>query len=261
MIKRDGEYVSVKPNSVKKAHIQKMPPLRSMNIEAQIQMTSSLPKSVLELLKNSKPNSKLIELGVPKKLLISNYNIEDISLVTSYLLSEKNKRTGYKMELLVEYKTQFLWLMSLLLKPNKPYLVVLTSEENSPSSLILALHIANYYYNLSMSKGYDPKLRWYRSLEFIPYKKEDLNYSIVIVQVRWPSWVNNESKLYRALVNIRAAFENSIVLFIMSDDDTDIIPSLLIEEPFGIYIKSCMKDNILSYKKPNFDKINALIKD
>lgn len=259
-IKNIGKYISYKPVVRKNKTYNRIPPIRTLNLQAQMDLVKDLPESVIELLKSHKPSQAMVEFGVPKKLILSKTDLTDLSLVTSYMITEKNKGSNSYLEILVNTDIQTLWLMSLILKPNNPYFCIFSSEENLPSSSILASYIANYYMNLARSRGMAHSVKWYRSLEFVPYKKPVDSHEVIIIQCRWPSWVDSKEKLFRNILNIRAAFENSTMILIMSENDLDIAPSLLVEEPFSIFVKTCIEGDYIRgtgkrKKKQSIDKI------
>jgi len=227
---------------LKKPKYQCIPPIRTLPIEIAMDLAHDMPESIIEQLKPFKPSNKLREHGVPTKIMLSQQKIQDMSLISTYMISEELRK--HYLELYVENQRQYFWLMAMTFKPNHPYFAIITSEENSNAGNVLAAYFANYYLSLTR-EGDDSLVQWYRSLEFVPYKKPKNVSGVVIIQCRWPSWVDNHQKLLRTLMNVRAAFENATLILLIAEEDLCIAPMLLTEEPFGVFVKVAMKDAIL----------------
>lgn len=239
---------SIIPSPVfKKPKKTALPPVRTMPIAAQMRVLKDVPESVLALFRRHKISLRLREFGVPNKLLMARDDINDLQLLTAYMISEKNPITRYYRELLVTPRQQLFWLMAMAYKPNTPFCTFIASEENSMAGMLLAGHLANHYLSLidNPSRS-DNIVRWYRSLEFVKTKqsKDKDKEGCIIIQCKWPAWVDSHDKLLRCIRNIRAAYDNANVIFLIDEEDLCVVPDMLTNEPFGCFLKVVLKTNI-----------------
>jgi hypothetical protein len=230
------EIMSRRPNtvSVVKQPKHNIPPLSTLPLKSQMELVHELPSGVIHKLKAYKPTSRLRDIGIPNKILHTPYTIEDFTLVSSYMIAKQDNNF---LELFIDTSQQAYWMMLMVFKPNHPYLAVISAEGNSSIGLTFAAYLANYYSKISITDQSNVSVRWYRSLEFVPYKKEHNEQGVVVIQCRWPSWVDNREKLLRTLFNVRASFDNAIVILLISQEDLEVVPTLLAEEPFGVFFK------------------------
>lgn len=251
------------PNLISKLPKHKtIPPIRTLPLAMQMELTTDMPDSIIDVLTPQRPTAKLKQWGIPAKIAMASDRIDELCLISSYLVSENPNISNNYLELYIDHKQMFFWLMAMAFKPNNPYLAVFSAEENSSSASVLAAYLANYYKFLSGKQGNEMLFKWYRSLEFVNYKTPIDEAGVIIIQCRWPSWVDNREKLLRNILNIRATYENAIVILIMQEEDLTIAPYLLNDEPFGVFLKVGKKSEIDdSYsKKPPTSPINTIMR-
>jgi len=256
------------PSSILKApRTRKFPPLSTLPLKVQMDLTSNIPESIITKLKGHRPNMALKSKGVPSKIILSPYNIEDIQLVSTYIVVKAlGDESKHFLELFVPNEMQAFWLMAMVFKPNQPYLTIITSEGNSLSSSLMAAYLIKYYSLLSGGQSGE-LIRWYRSLEFVPLKQIVDDPGAVVVQCRHPSWVDSEIKFLHSLHNVRAAYENSTLILLVAEEDLGVIPHILSEEPYGVLLKFALKaDSLPKYatrkrRNPILSKIMKKIKE
>ncbi len=239
---------SIKPTPLlKKPKVKSIPPIRTMSMDAQVDFTTSLPQSVIELIRKHKPKNSAKADGIPDKIISANRSIKDFKLITSYMVSKKNTARKIWYEFLIDTKMQSFWLMALATKPNMPYFVVMTSEEDTGANAMIASYFAMYYKHLG--GGSKSLVKWYRSIEYVPYRKApSIESKVIIIQCRWPSWAESRVQVYRTLVNIRAAYENCPIILLIDEEDLSIVPKLLMNEPYGLFFKFGLKDQLIPIK-------------
>jgi hypothetical protein len=250
------------PNPIARSPKHKsIPPMRTIPLAMQMELSGDMPDSIVEILSSYKPTVKLRQYGIPSKISLSSDRVNELCLISSYLISENPDMRNNFLELYIDYKQMFFWAMAMVFKPNNPYFAIISSEENSSASLTFAAYLANYYIALSEKHSNDMLFRWYRSLEFVKYKEPEDNSGVVIIQCRWPSWVDNRDKLLRTILNIRAAYENSTLILVMQEEDLSIAPYLLNEEPFGVFLKIGKKEDIgkVVLRKTTSSPINTIM--
>ena len=233
------------PNPISKLPKHKaIPPIRTIPLASQMELTNDLPESIIEVLSSHKPTSKLRQYGLPSKVFLSSERIDDLCFISSYLLSEAPSISSNFLELFIDHKQMLFWSMAMVFKANNPYLAIVAAEENSSAALTFTAYLANYYLSLSEKFSNEMMFKWYRSLEFVSYKKSEDNTGVVVIQCRWPSWVDNREKLLRNILNIRAAYENATLILVMAEEDLTIAPYLLNDEPFGVFFKLGKKADV-----------------
>ncbi len=245
--------------------IKSIPPMRTIPIAMQMELMNDMPDSIIEVLSSHKPRNKLKKYGLPLKTILSSENINDLCFISSYLISENFNINKNHLELFITYKQMFFWSLAMVFKPNNPYFAVISAEENSIAGLTFASYIASYYLHLSEKYSNEMLFKWYRSLEFAEYRKPIDEPGVVIIQCRWPSWVDNKEKLLRCIVNVRAAYENASLILIMNEEDLSIVPQLLRDEPFGVFFKLGNRIDIMDtidehYKSSPINNILTRIK-
>ncbi len=223
--------------------INSLPPLKLLNLQQQMILTSGLPESVIEVLSSKKMTMSLKAYGVPSKVILPQYKLEDMLLVSSYMVV-KDRKDSYQ-ELFIDFNSMVYWLMAMTFQPNNPYFAIFSSEENMLGPMFLAAKLLNFYDRLAKQHGSETFIKWYKSIEFVPYKKNEDFEGIIVIHGRWPSYADTHEKLLRTLMNIRGAYENAIVILLLKEEDSEIIPSLISEEPYGIYIKTVFKNELL----------------
>lgn len=238
-----------------------IPPIRTIPLAVQMELMADLPESIIEALVSFKPSVKLKQHGIPTKVALSPERIEELCLISSYLISESPNVSNNFLELYIDHKQMFFWAMAMVFKPNNPYLAILASEENSSAALVFASYLASYYISLSEKRSSEMMFKWYRSLEFVRYEKTEDSSGVIIIQCRWPSWVDKKEKLLRNILNIRAAYENATVILIMPEEDLSIAPYLLNDEPFGVFLKFGKKADMeqIEIKRPTSSPINKIM--
>jgi hypothetical protein len=238
-----------------------IPPIRTLPLVMQMELTADMPESIIEALGAYKPSSRLRQYGIPSKVILSSERLEELCLISSYLISETTNASNNFLELYIDFKQMFFWAMAMVFKPNNPYLAIVTSEENSTAALTFSAYLANYYITLADKSSNEMMFKWYRSLEFVDYKKSEEASGVIVIQCRWPSWVDNKEKLLRNILNIRAAYENATVLLIMQEEDLRIAPYLLNDEPFGVFLKIGRKSDIdKEYRRLSSSPINKIMR-
>jgi hypothetical protein len=233
-----------------------------MSLKAQMDLSGEIPESISEQLKGHRPNRSLRERGVPEKIALSPYALSDLELVSTYMITPEADHSKYYLELFVPHSLQAFWLMAMVFKPNHPYLAIVTAEEDSLAAPLLATYLINYYLSLFREQTDEGvAVHWFRSLEFVPLKQSTDDPGIVVVQCRHPSWVDNKLQLLRALHNVRAVYENTSLILVMSQDDISIVPYILAEEPYGVFVKVTLKADALpdSAKPKKIPTINTVL--
>ena len=239
-----------------------IPPIRTIPLAVQMELTADMPESIVEVLSSYKPSVKLKQHGIPSKALLAADKIDDLCFISSYLISETQNISNNFLELYIDHKQMFFWSMAMVFKPNNPYLAIVSAEENSSAALTFATYLASYYMSLSEKHANEMLFKWYRSLEFVKYNKSEDSTGVIIIQCRWPSWVDNREKLLRNILNIRAAYENATVILIMQEEDLSLAPYLLNDEPFGLFLKLGKKEDLgqVIIKKTTSTPINKIMK-
>jgi hypothetical protein len=235
------------PSPIKRSpKTKRLPPIRTMSLKAQMDLTGELPESIEEKLRGHRPNRALREKGVPEKIALAPYSLADLELVSTYMITPEADHSKYYLELFVPHSLQAFWLMAMVFKPNHPYLAIITAEEDSLAAPLLSTYLINYYLSLfrDQTEG-GVAVHWYRSLEFVPLKQNIDDSGIVVVQCRHPSWVDTQLKLLRTLHNVRASYENTTLILIMDQDDIGIVPYILANEPYGTFVKVTLKADAL----------------
>lgn len=223
-------------SNTRKPKYKRLPPIKTLPVKAQMDLTCEMPESIIEVLSSKRPGMQLKEFGVPTKILLTQDKLDELILVSSYILGNNFGSKNY-LELFIDYKSMYYWLMAMTFKPNNPYFAVFVSEENTLAPMVLATYLINFYHTLSKQHQSDTLIKWYRSLEFVPYKQNIDREGVIVIQCRWPSWVDNHEKLLRTIMNVRGAYENASVILLLREEDVRIVPTLLADEPFGLYIK------------------------
>jgi hypothetical protein len=248
-----------RPVPIKRTPKQKsIPPLRALPLTTRYDLMRDFPEAILKKLRGRKPNQSLNRYGVPKKVTMSPYDIQEFKVISSYMVSSEAKLGGYATELFVPFETQLFWLNMVVYRPNKPYLLIIAAEDDGPAANLLAAYLINYYRNLSTHGTLD--FMWYRSLEFISMKQIQVDQGVVVIQCRHPSWVETSKQLLRTIQNARAVFENTMLILTVYEEDLDIVPYILADEPYGAFLKVGIEEELLALTKPQTALWNKLEK-